>query len=167
MPVYAKLVTDGQSSCMVVNTTGLLPSRKLLKVLFDPGSTRSLIKASTVPKKANVVALAINKAIKTISGSMNATSMIHVRDIKLPEFDKNRKISEQKALIFDNMCKYDVILGADFLTNIGMDIKYSTGEMEWYGNTLPMREPWILDNNGFNNMADFFLDTEQRRTFRR
>ena len=66
---------------------------------------------------------------------MNATSILHMRDIKLPEFDKNGKISEQTALIFNNACKYDVILGADFLTKIGMDLKYSTGEMEWHRNT--------------------------------
>ena len=108
---------------MVVDTIGLLPLHKLLKVLFDPGSTRILIKASVVPKKAKAVVLANKKAFKTISGSINATSMIHMRDIKLPKFDKNRKISEQKALIFDNACKYVVILGADFRTKIGMDIK--------------------------------------------
>ena len=39
-------------SIMVVDTIGLLLSCRLLKVLFDPGSTRTLIKASIVPKKA-------------------------------------------------------------------------------------------------------------------
>ena len=43
---------------IVIDIIGLLPSRKLLKVLFDPGSTRTLIKASIVPKKAKAVALA-------------------------------------------------------------------------------------------------------------
>ena len=76
---------------MVVDTIGLLPSRKLLKVLFDPGSTRTLIKSGTVPKKVTAVELSISKSIKTISGTMNATKVIHMRDIKLPEFDKIEK----------------------------------------------------------------------------
>ena len=119
-------------------------------------------------KKANAVALANKKAIKTISGSMNTTSMTHMRDIKLPEFDKNRKIFEQKALIFDNTCKYDVNFGADFLTKIGMDIKYSTGEMEWYGNTLPMREPWKLNDKEFNSMAgSFLIQSREKKNFSR
>ena len=96
---------------------------------------------------------------------MNATSMIHMRDIKLPEFDKNRQISEQKALIFGNTCKYDIILGADFLTKIGMDIKYSTGEMKWYGNTLSMRESWKLNDKEFNNMADSLLIQSEEELF--
>ena len=37
---------------------------------------------------------------------------------------------------------------------IGMDIKYSTGEMEWYNNTLPMREPWDMSNKDYVQMCD-------------
>ena len=72
---------------------------------------------------------------------MNGNQMVHLRDVRLPEFDKNRKISMQKALIFEGPCKYDIIFGADFLTKIGMVIDYRRGEVEWYGNTISMREP--------------------------
>ena len=136
-----------------------------MKILFDPGSTRTLIRADVIPTKAKPVELKNKKQIKTISGTMNASSMVHLRNIKLPEFDKNRTITDQKALVFTNSCKYDVILGADFLTKIGMDIKYSTGEMEWYGNTLPMREPWKLDSKEYLNMADLFLIQSKEEIF--
>ena len=96
---------------------------------------------------------------------MNTSSMIHLRDIKLPKFDKNRTIMDQKALCFTNSCKYDVILGADFLTKISADIKYSTGKMEWYKNTLPMREPWKLDSQEYLNMADLFLIQSKEELF--
>jgi hypothetical protein len=47
---------------------------------------------------------------------------------RLPELDKNRNIEHQKVLIFESdTCKYDVILGADFSTEIGIDVKYSIG----------------------------------------
>ena len=39
-------------SIYVIDTIGLVTSRKLLKVLFDPGSTKTMIKYSTVPCKA-------------------------------------------------------------------------------------------------------------------
>ena len=48
---------------------------------------------------------------------MQIKDMVHLRDLRLPEFDKNRRIDEQKALIFDGKCRYDVILGADFQPN--------------------------------------------------
>jgi hypothetical protein len=39
----------------------------------------------------------------------------------LSELGKNRNVEEQKALIFESdTCKYDVILGADFLTETGI-----------------------------------------------
>jgi hypothetical protein len=45
----------------------------------------------------------------------------------LLELDKNRNIEQQKALIVESdFCRYDVILGADFLTKTGIDVKYST-----------------------------------------
>ena len=46
-----------------------------------------------------------------------------------------------------------------------MDIKYSTGKMEWYGNTLPMQEPWKLNDKEFNNMADSFLIQSEEELF--
>ena len=67
---------------------------------------------------------------------------------------KNRRIDKQKSLIFENKCRYDVILGSDFLTKFGMDIKYSDGTMHWFENIRPMREPWSLDNKEYVAMAD-------------
>ena len=133
-------------SIMVVDTVGLVKSRKLLKVLFDPGSTKTLIKKSAIPAAATPIPIQEKRKINTIAGSMCSEELIRLNGLRLPEFDKNRQIEGIKALIFDSKCKYDIILGADFLNMIGLDIKYSTGEMEWYGNTLPMQEPWDIEN---------------------
>ncbi len=56
--------------------------------------------------------------------------MVVMRNLRLPELDKNRNIDQQKALIFESeTCKYGVILGADFLTKTRIYVKYSTGTM--------------------------------------
>ena len=145
----------------VMDTIGLIKSRKLLRVLLDPGSSGTMIHERIVPKKAVPMSLSRNKAVKTIAGTMNTNRMVHLRDIRLPEFDKNRKISHQKALIFNKDCRYDIIFGADFLTKINLDVRYSTKSMEWYGNSVKMREPWDLNNQEFLHMADsFFLQVE-------
>ena len=80
---------------------------------------------------------------------MQTSKMVKLRNIKLPEFDKNCCIEGTKALIFVNVCKHDIIFGSDFLTMIGMDIKCSTGKMDWYNNILPMREPWDRKNKDY------------------
>ena len=150
---------------MVVDTVGLVKSRKLLKVLFDPGSTKTLIKKSALPTAAIPIPMQERRKINTIAGSMCSQELIRLKGIRLPEFDKNCRVEGIKALIFDNQCKYDIILGADFLNMIGLDIKYSTGEMEWYGNTLPMREPWDMNNKEFLHMVDTYHLQEEDETF--
>ena len=127
---------------MVVNTIGLKKSRKLLKVLLDPGSTSTMIHKDAVPKECDLVPLKTSKSVMTLAGKYNTSQMVVLRDLRLPEFDKNRRVDEQKALIFEKKCRYDVILGSDFLTKTGIDITYSDGTMSWFGNTLNMREPW-------------------------
>ncbi len=81
--------------------------------------------------------------------------MVVLRNLRLPELDKNRNIDQQKALIFDaDTCKYDVILGADFLSKTGIDVKYSTETIEWFDNELPLRDTRTLQSKDFLAMAD-------------
>ncbi len=77
-----------------------------------------------------------------------------MRVLRLPKLNKNCVLDQQKASVFDRDCKYDVILGADFLSKSGIDIKYSTGIIEWFDNELPMRDPHQLDGNEYLAMVD-------------
>jgi hypothetical protein len=57
--------------------------------------------------------------------------VVTMQDIILPEFDKNRRINQQKVLVFDNNnVKYNIILGTNFLSKTGMKLIYSEGNME-------------------------------------
>ena len=59
--------------------------------------------------------------VTTLPGSYNASEMV------VMQLDKNHNVDQQKALVFESKtCKYDVILGADFLTKTGIDVKYYT-----------------------------------------
>jgi hypothetical protein len=81
--------------------------------------------------------------------------MVVLRNLRLLELDKNCNIDQQKALIFDtDTCKYDVILGADFLSKTGIDVKYSTGTIEWFDDELPLHDTHTLQNKDFSSMAD-------------
>ncbi len=74
--------------------------------------------------------------------------------IRLPKFDKQCVVEEQKALVFDGQCKYNVIFGADFLSKTGIDIKYSSGIIEWFDNKLPMYDLRHLDDKEYLAMAE-------------
>ncbi len=81
--------------------------------------------------------------------------MVVLCNLRLPEHDKNRNMDQQKALKFNaDSCRYDVILGADFLSKTGIDVKYSTGTIEWFDNELPVRDTRYLQSKDFLAMAE-------------
>jgi hypothetical protein len=83
--------------------------------------------------------------VSTLAGTYTSTEKIIMHNLRLPEFDKNRIVDQQKALVFHSeICKYDVIMGADFLRKVGIYVKYSTGTMEWFNNELPLCNPHLL-----------------------
>ena len=126
------------TSIMVVDTISTVRSRVLLKVLFDPGSTATLISRKCLPRHCKTCPIAQGRKINTLAGSCATKEMVVMRSLRLPELDKNRVVDQQKALVFDGTCKYDVILGADFLLKSGIDIKYSSRIIEWFDSELPM-----------------------------
>jgi len=90
-----------------------------------------------------------------LAGSYIKSEMVTMRNLRLPELDKNRNIDQLKALVFESKtCKYDVILGADFLTKTGIDVKYSTNNIEWFNNELPLQNPHSLTDKDTFAMAE-------------
>jgi hypothetical protein len=57
-----------------------------------------------------------------------------------------RRINQQKVLVFDNdNVKYDIILGTNFLSETGIKLNYSEGNMEWFDCSIPLCPPGGLD----------------------
>ena len=140
---------------MVVDTIGKIKSRRLLKVLLDSGSTATLINKRCLPRKCQPYKTSQNRMVNTLAGSYQSSAMVVMCNLRLPELDKHRNIEQHKALIFESdNCKYDVILGADFLTKTCIDVKYSTNTIEWFDNEIPLRNPHLLKDKDFNAMAN-------------
>ena len=130
-------------SILTADTIGALHSRNLLKVLIH---RRALPPWHCQPKDA--------KKINTINGANTCSDMVILCNIHLPEFDKSQRVKEQKAMVYDYETRYDLILGTDFLTKTGIDIKYSSKTMQWFENELPMQDPMCMDNKEFLAMVD-------------
>ncbi len=80
-----------------------------------------------------------------------------MRGLRLPEFHKNRRINQQKVLVFDNdNIKYDIILGTNFLSKAGIKLNYSEGNMEWFDCSILLCLPGGLDSKEFDTMEDMF-----------
>jgi hypothetical protein len=83
------------TSIAVVNTISSVRSRTLLKVLFDPGSTSTLISCKCLPRHCKPCALTNERKIHTLAGICFAKQMVVMRKVRLPKFDKNCVVEEQ------------------------------------------------------------------------
>ena len=113
-------------STMVMDTIVAVKSHTLLKVLFDPGLTATLVNPKCLPRHCKPCTKNQARTINTLEGSCTTGAMVVTRGLILPKFDKKRVVEQQKALVFDGECKYNVILGTYFLSKSGVDIKYSS-----------------------------------------
>jgi hypothetical protein len=116
-----------------------------------------MIKRSALPKCVITKLLGDTKLVRTLSGCLKTQEVIMMRNLRLPKFDKNRRINQQKVLVFDNdNVKYDIILGTNFLSKTGIKLNYSEGNMEWFDCSIPLNPPGGLDSKEFDAMEDMF-----------
>ena len=140
---------------MVVDTISTVKSRKLLRVLFDTGSTMTLINKRCLPKHCKPCEIKVTRKVNTLSGSYDSTEMVVMWNIRLPELDSGKNIEQQKALVFDSKtCRFDVILGTNFLSKTGIDVKYSTNTVEWFDSEMPLRNASALNNEDYTELAE-------------
>jgi hypothetical protein len=150
---------------LVIDTISSVRSRKLLKILLNSGSTTTLVNKKCLPKKCRPCQISQSRMVNTITGSCQLSAMVVMHNLRLPELDKNRNIEQQKALIFESdTCIYDVILSADFLTETGIDVKYSIGSIDWFKNDLPLCNPHDLKDKGFKTIAEI-IEIQQEVEF--
>ena len=145
-PKYRSMIP---TTLMLAKTISSCSSARLMRVLFDSGGTKTMIHKRVLPEMVQPKPLQEAKAIRTLAGSLVANAQVTLRGLCLPEFDKNRIVDEQKALVFDAPCRYDIIIGQDFLHKVGIDICYSNATVAWYGNDIPMR------HQDFDDRLDF------------
>jgi hypothetical protein len=82
-----------------------------------------MIKRSALLKGIITKLLGDAKLVRTLAGHLKTQEVVTMQDIRLPEFDKNRRISQQKVLVFDNNnVKYNIILGTYFLSKTGIQL---------------------------------------------
>jgi hypothetical protein len=141
----------------IADSIGTIRSQRLFRVLFDLGSNVPMIKRSALPKGVITKLLGDIKLVRTLAGHLKMQEVVTMHHLRLPKFDKNRRINQQKVLVFDNdNVKYDIILGTEFLSKTGIKLNYSEGNMEWFDCSISLRPPGGLDSKEFDAMEDMF-----------
>jgi hypothetical protein len=81
---------------MVVDTISSVKSRILLKFLLDSGSTSTMINRKCLPKNCQTCKISKSRKIGTLAGSYTSSEMVVLRNLRLPELDKNRHVVNKK-----------------------------------------------------------------------
>jgi hypothetical protein len=85
-----------------------------------------MIKRSVLPKGIITKVIGDTKLVRILAGHLKMQEVVTMRNLRLPEFDKNRRINQQKVLVIDNdNVEYDIILGTNFLSKTGIKLNYS------------------------------------------
>ncbi len=128
------------------DTIAIIRSQRLFQVLFDSGSNVSMIKRSALLKGIITKLLGDTKLVITLAGPLKTQEVVTMGDIRLPEFNTNRRINQQKVLVFvnDNI-KNNIILSTNFLFKTGIKLNYPEGNMEWFDFSIPLCQPGCLD----------------------
>ena len=127
-------------SLMLFKWIGRKQSSKPLRVLFDSGGGTTMIHQRALPEGAEVKVDKNAKPCTTVAGTYNANKTTILRDGNLPEFDRHKRILGVTATVFDTpSCPYDIILGRDLLSDLGVIIDFANHHVKWMDKFIFMK----------------------------
>jgi hypothetical protein len=90
-----------------------------------------MTKRSALPKGVLTKLFGDAKLVRALAGCHTTQEVVTMQDLRLPEFDKNRRINQQQVLVFNtDRVKCNIILGTNFLSKTGIKLSYSEGKVE-------------------------------------
>ena len=134
-----------------------------MRVLLDSGCGGSLVNHSFVNKLKQCKN---TRTTWTTKAGVFKTEKTVKAKFKLPEFFQNCDI--QWKLHVDQSdpkdTAYDMIIGRDILHELGIDLLFSQGVMQWEGATVPMRDPKWLNSKHIEQLEDEIFAMEDPLT---
>jgi hypothetical protein len=135
---YEPVTTPVPKSFLIARTINATTSARILTVLFDSGGSGCWISERALPRGCPKTQLNQPITSLTLAGTLSSSYVVHLQQIILPEFDRNKTIEKQGAYVFPGPCNYDIILGRDFLDNVGIILDFATGTMQWMDKSVSM-----------------------------
>ena len=119
-----------------------------IKVLLDSGASKTIVNKNVV-KSLKMMKSAVKTIFNTPGGQLVTNSTCKVL-FRLPELNSSR-IIEWTCQVNDSKrpSNYDMIIGRDLLEELGINIKFSMGTIEWDDAQLPMRSPSVTHEDAF------------------
>ena len=123
-----------------------IPIHQILRVLFDSGGSLSLIHERVMPQGISL-SDETSQLIHTIAVTYSShASSVMLYDLILPDFIQSVQIFQQKCQVFNGLCTFDVILGRDFLRQVGLTIDFVNNTMSCMDMIVPMHPLTFFDD---------------------
>ena len=114
--------------------------------LLDSGATGCWISREKLPStvRTNKIPAITNQ---TLAGNFTANESVMLKNVLLPEFHRTRRLDTLQAKIFDQKCRYDMILGRYLMNDLGSVLNFKLKSMEWDKAIVAMQEHPINASN--------------------
>ena len=113
------------------------PQPVTIKALLDSGASESLVKADYAKKLRVKRSPTTSTVWTTPAGELKTNSKVKAQ-FTIPELHDN-KLLEWDLHVAADMGAYDMIIGRDILSFLGIDIKFSNLTVEWDGAEMPFK----------------------------
>jgi hypothetical protein len=121
---------------IVIGTMGGVRSRQHYTALCDSGSTYSWIKKATVMNKPTRRAPRVVN--NTLCGKLESSHAVDCHECCLVDFSTSKRVGPLTFRVFETEIKYDIILGRDSLSSIGIQLDFEGQQVIWQGDASPM-----------------------------
>jgi Reverse transcriptase (RNA-dependent DNA polymerase) len=143
------------TSYAIVNTIQRTTVDCMLRVLFDSGSDKTLIKQSSLPSGITP-SIGRKRKVVGVTSSSIMDREVFIENMTLPEFSSTQRISGPLRVFVmnNNDSKYDLIIGMDVMQILGIDIHNSTKTIVWDTLRVPFKPQDYFKGAMTQNMID-------------
>ncbi len=116
-----------------------LADNKVYGVLFDSGSSKTLIHKQTVHWNFTPIPSSHDLQIFLLAGATTSMTLVALNKVRYPESNSNKIVDQHPTLVIDSMSLcYDIIFGADFLDKCRITLDYDHNLVWWMEYTIPL-----------------------------
>jgi hypothetical protein len=112
---------------------------KLIKALVDSGASESIL-VRTAAKRLPLRQSNELKKWSTAAGMLDTKDKTKKVEFSLPELHANRTIKKSFHIVDLKLNRYDMIIGRDLITSLGLDVKGSDQSIKWDDAAIPWRD---------------------------
>ncbi len=117
---------------------GQVVTDKIYLVLFDSGSSKTLIHKQVVPCNYQPIHSDDDSHIFSLARTFTPTNLVALHKIRFPEFNCIMVVNVHPALIVDSTSQsYVIIFGADFLNKCGFQLNHDNNLFNGWNTIFP------------------------------